>query len=169
MLTTLKPWQNRAIVECIEESKCDDKTLIGRITSEAKIDETTAQNYLNSYRENPNEGAIGVIVKAVHKEQLDELVSEQKKAGIAMRGKDAQPPTIPTVTGRLITPKAKEQKESEVPNETKKEPADGSGKIAQILKLHDEGKTHKEIIERGFNKSTVYRQIGEYKKRKSVL
>lgn len=37
--------------------------------------------------------------------------------------------------------------------------------IAQILALHIAGKTNKEIIELGFNKSTVGRQVSEYKKK----
>ncbi len=45
--------------------------------------------------------------------------------------------------------------------------ASGSGKIEQILALHIAGKTNKEIVEAGFNKSTVNRQVGEYKKRQS--
>ncbi len=36
--------------------------------------------------------------------------------------------------------------------------------IGKILKLHKEGKTNKEIIALGYNKSTVGRQVSEYKK-----
>lgn len=38
------------------------------------------------------------------------------------------------------------------------------GKIESILMLHAKGFTNKEIVEAGFNKSTVYRQVGELKK-----
>lgn len=38
------------------------------------------------------------------------------------------------------------------------------GKIDSILMLHAKGFTNSEIIEAGFNKSTVYRQVGELKK-----
>ena len=41
-----------------------------------------------------------------------------------------------------------------------------ASKIETILALHVKGYTNKEIIEAGFNKSTVYRQVGEYKKLK---
>ena len=44
------------------------------------------------------------------------------------------------------------------------EEGEGMGKIAMILKLHKKGYSNKEIIEAGYNKSTVYRQVGEYKK-----
>lgn len=45
------------------------------------------------------------------------------------------------------------------------EPVKRSGTIIQqILALHKEGKTNKEIIDAGFNKSTVSRQVSEYKK-----
>lgn len=37
--------------------------------------------------------------------------------------------------------------------------------IEQILELHKQGKTNKEIVAAGFNKSTVNRQVSEYKKR----
>lgn len=38
--------------------------------------------------------------------------------------------------------------------------------IQQIIQLHESGKTNKEIIALGFNKSTVGRQVSEFKKRK---
>lgn len=41
----------------------------------------------------------------------------------------------------------------------------GGGKIAEIIALHLAGKSKKEIIEAGYNKSTVNRQVGEYIKR----
>jgi hypothetical protein len=52
---------------------------------------------------------------------------------------------------------------------TKGDPASGTGKVAQIIALAEEGKSTAEIIELGFNKSTVYRQVSEWKKRKAEL
>lgn len=50
----------------------------------------------------------------------------------------------------------------------KAEPAaKGLGVVAQIIELHKKGMSNKEIIESGFNKSTVNRQVNEYKKRKN--
>lgn len=46
------------------------------------------------------------------------------------------------------------------------EPKPGSV-IAQILDLHRQGLSNKEIVEQGYNKSTVNRQVNEYKKRKA--
>lgn len=46
-----------------------------------------------------------------------------------------------------------------------KEPGKGGGLIEQILNHHRAGLSNKEIIALGFNKSTVARQVGEYKKR----
>lgn len=46
------------------------------------------------------------------------------------------------------------------------EPKKGSI-IEQILDLHKQGKTNKEIIAMGYNKSTVGRQVSEYKKREN--
>lgn len=53
--------------------------------------------------------------------------------------------------------------EKKSPTILKSEP----GKIDKILALHKEGKTNKEIIAMGYNKSTVGRQVAEYKKRQS--
>lgn len=44
-------------------------------------------------------------------------------------------------------------------------PTNGGSIIQEILKLHQAGKSNKEIIAMGFNKSTVGRQVGEFKKR----
>lgn len=44
------------------------------------------------------------------------------------------------------------------------EEKEGFGKIEMILRLWKKGYTRKEIVGAGFNKSTVYRQTGEYDK-----
>lgn len=182
-LSTLKPWQNRAIIECIEESNCDRLTLIGRISAEAKIDPVTAESYLDSYNANPNEGAIGVIVKAVHKEQLNETVAEGKKAAAANQKKSTLPPHPTMTTGPVSShnpappkqpPPVKQEAVvrqiiSPIDDRPKKDPATGDGIVAQIIKLHQSGKSNKEIIEAGYNQSTVYRQVNEFKKRKLGL
>jgi hypothetical protein len=41
---------------------------------------------------------------------------------------------------------------------------EGSGKIVTILRLYRAGYTRSEIVKAGFNRSTVYRQCGEYEK-----
>lgn len=43
-----------------------------------------------------------------------------------------------------------------------------AGKIQCILTLHIKGFSNSEIVAAGFNKSTVYRQVGEYKKLKKA-
>lgn len=48
------------------------------------------------------------------------------------------------------------------------QPDAAGGKIQQILALHIVGKTNKEIVEAGFNKSTVNRQVSEYKQRQKA-
>ncbi len=45
-------------------------------------------------------------------------------------------------------------------------PGAGGTIIQQIIALHEKGLSNKEIIEKGFNKSTVARQVSEFKKRK---
>jgi hypothetical protein len=41
---------------------------------------------------------------------------------------------------------------------------EGPGKIEQIIALHKAGKTNAEIVEKGFNKTTVSIQVSKYKK-----
>ena len=53
---------------------------------------------------------------------------------------------------------------SEAPK-VQRTPGAGGSIIQQIIALHVEGKSNKEIIALGFNKSTVGRQVSEYKKR----
>jgi hypothetical protein len=48
------------------------------------------------------------------------------------------------------------------------EDGEEGGKIHAILTLHIKGFSNVEIVEVGFNKSTVYRQVGEYKKLKKA-
>lgn len=48
--------------------------------------------------------------------------------------------------------------------ESADEDGEGGGKIYQILKLHIAGYERKDIIAAGYNRTTVYRQIGEYEK-----
>jgi hypothetical protein len=45
---------------------------------------------------------------------------------------------------------------------------EGAGKIQMILKLHIAGYERSEIVKAGFNRSTVYRQVGEYEKLKKA-
>lgn len=45
---------------------------------------------------------------------------------------------------------------------------EGVGKVAAILRLHEAGHSNDQIIAAGYNKSTVYRQVSEYKKRKKL-
>lgn len=52
------------------------------------------------------------------------------------------------------------------PKAAKKEDK-GPGKIEQILALHKAGKTNAEIVEKGFNKTTVSIQVSKFKKAKA--
>jgi hypothetical protein len=67
------------------------------------------------------------------------------------------------VTGRLkhsceeyLARMADKQEESEG--------EEGGGKIVTILRLHRAGYSRAEIVKAGFNRSTVYRQVGDYEK-----
>jgi hypothetical protein len=48
------------------------------------------------------------------------------------------------------------------------EDGEGAGKIFKILKLYIAGYERTEIVKAGFNRTTVYRQVGEYEKLKSA-
>lgn len=48
------------------------------------------------------------------------------------------------------------------------EDSEGPGKIVMILRLFTQGYSRKEIISVGYNKSTVYRQTGEFMKLKKA-
>lgn len=49
-----------------------------------------------------------------------------------------------------------------------RDPALGGGIVAQIIKHAESGLTVKEIVALGFNRSTVSRQVGEWKKRNNI-
>ena len=44
----------------------------------------------------------------------------------------------------------------------------GPGLIEQIIALHNQGLSNKEIIEKGFNKTTVSIQVSKYKRAKEA-
>lgn len=47
-----------------------------------------------------------------------------------------------------------------------KEEEKGPGKIEQILTLHKKGLSNQEIVDKGFNKTTVSIQVSKFKKEK---
>jgi hypothetical protein len=53
-------------------------------------------------------------------------------------------------------------------NKVLADPANGNGIVAQIIAMCEDGKSVAEIIEAGYNKSTVYRQTSEWRKRKKT-
>lgn len=58
--------------------------------------------------------------------------------------------------------------EQPLPNKSMVESAGGEGKVKQIIALAEAGKSVAEIIDMGYNKSTVYRQVSEWRKRKAA-
>lgn len=74
-------------------------------------------------------------------------------------------PRITPAHAGTITEKPRVGKESDAPAKPKKQNGEGGGIIDQILALHKKGLSNKEIIAEGYNKSTVNRQVSEYKKR----
>lgn len=71
--------------------------------------------------------------------------------------------TKKTATKKAAAPKAAAKKAAAVKTEEK-----GPGKIQQILALHKAGKSNAEIVEAGFNKTTVSIQVARYKREKAA-
>lgn len=131
-----------------------EQELIDLIIKQSRVDISVAQPYVQSWRYCHNEdgsirrgkegrNAITTIHKAVKAQGFD--------VEAAIMG-SAQP--IKTKSKATAAP---------VPN------IEGGGKIEKILAMHDAGNSNDQIIAAGFNKSTVYRQVSEYKKRKLAL
>jgi len=61
--------------------------------------------------------------------------------------------------------KAAEKEKADKAKAAAKAAADkGPGKIEQIIALHKKGKSNQEIVDAGFNKTTVAIQVAKYKK-----
>lgn len=106
--------------------------------------------------------------KAMMKE-YNEIADKRNKLGGFKALIILTPSTVATIPAEKPEPKAKDkstvtQRTAPVAQAAAGEPKPGS-KIAEIIALHVAGKTNKEIIESGYNKSTVNRQVSEYKKR----
>lgn len=100
--------------------------------------------------------AKGTAVKATKK-------ATAKKA---VEAKPAKAPAKVTVRESKVDPKRLAAIERILENLM--EEGEEGGKIHCILTLHIKGFSNMEIVEAGFNKSTVYRQVGEYKKLKKA-
>lgn len=105
--------------------------------------------------------AKGTAVKATKK-------ATAKKATTAkvVEAKPAKAPAKVTVRESKVDPKRLAAIERILENLM--EEGEEGGKIHCILTLHIKGFSNMEIVEAGFNKSTVYRQVGEYKKLKKA-
>lgn len=169
MAIKLKMSQSAIIIDLLKASNgSDDVTLLQTIIKDAQVDYETADAYLRSYRHSKDTGAIGTISKAIgaanpsparQSQTADIPFGEGRKKAqpnpIAQTEiANPKPPPIPRADAGITT-------DGPIPNEH-------GGKIEQILWLHDSGLSNNEIIAKGFNKSTVGRQVGEYKKRKAL-
>ena len=132
---------NKKILELLEKNPAlDYETLKDMIIKRTQVEPTTADAYIKSWRHNHKEGAIGAISKAVKRSYpADERIVEEGNTFEAVKEKPAGTP----------------------------QPIEGVSKIAAIIRLHEQGYTNAQIIAAGYNKSTVGRQVGEYKKRKA--
>lgn len=136
------------IIDLLEKhDDSDDEALLQTIIDDAGVDRMVADAYLRSWRFNHRVGAIGAIRSAVR--SLNPGTTLPVEMALVPEGMGKA--KLFVVEGDRKTPAS--------------DPAAGSGKIAEILALHKAGKSNKEIIDAGYNKSTVGRQVGEYKKR----
>jgi len=150
-------WQNTQLIHLLEtDDASNDELLLETMIIDAKVDRETANSYLRSWRFNHTEGAIATIRSAVH--AINPTITTIGHAGAAI--------------GRMLHLSSNGEAKLFVDDGEKligKDPVDGSGKIAQILELHKKGLSNKQIVDdHGFNKSTVNRQVSEYKKRESA-
>jgi hypothetical protein len=144
--------QNTMLIHLLEtDDASNDEALIEQMMNDAKVDRETANSYLRSWRFNHQEGAIAAIRSAVHAINPTITTAKAEQASRRLLGANGDG------HAKLFLDDGEKG--------PGKDPADGSGKVAQIIALHKEGKSNREIIEMGYNKSTVNRQVSEYKKR----
>lgn len=188
MSTPLKAWQTEAIVELLtSETKRDDAKLIDCLMKEGKITRESATATLASYRENPHEGAISVMLRQVKKDRftaskftptipphplMSAPIENIEKPVKPMRPEPKAPPVAKQekVDTQAATPITIMSGDRQVKN-----PENGTGKIAEILRLYNLGFTKAQLMSGEhpsgikYNKNTVYRQVGEFEKRKKGL
>lgn len=128
----------------------DRDTLCKKIAEEAKVELWIAETFVDSQRYWKD--------RDVHTGKLI-----QEGGGLS---KDGAEKAIAELDTKHSTPYFTEQKMPIAP--PKKDPITGNGTVAQIIKLAEEGKSVQEIIAMGFNRNTVYRQVGEWRKRKGA-
>lgn len=130
---------NKKILALLEEHpELDFESLKDKIIKRTQVEPTVAEAYIKSWKHNHKAGAIGAIGKAVKRAYPERIVEE----GNTFESVKEKPAGTP-------------------------QPIEGVSKIAAIIRLHEQGYTNAQIIAAGYNKSTVGRQVGEYKKRKA--
>lgn len=97
--------------------------------------------------------------KGIEDKSVVHLPRENNTTAPATESAPVKSTTKPAPAKKTATPKTEQEPATETP------PAGGSNITAQIVALHKQGLSNAEIVAKGFNKSTVARQVGEYKKR----
>jgi len=160
MAITLTMSQNDAIIRILKTDDTPDLTQLSqRICAEARVDEHVAEAYIRSWRYNHGQG--GAIGRAL--------------AAYNERNPDAANTTTTSSIKKDHVVIDIDEKHGELPQSVVKEMVAACDKIdpiripsgicGEIVRLHISGKSNKEIIAMGYNKSTVGRQVSEYKKR----
>jgi len=176
--TQLKQWQNDAIMELLLNSDFKDPDkLKNQIVAEARVTEVWAQAYIDSFKANSTQGSIGVIMSAYTTAKRMERQLQQDKNEVKFKSelkKEADrsavnPAIVTAVTERIVEVQSKSKRYAEQPKDRAPKrhlrPEEGAGAVGQILRMHIAGMSNQQIIEAGFNKSTVYRQTNEFRKR----
>lgn len=154
-------WQDTKLAALMKGSQTNgisDARLIEQMIDQGKVDQQTAQAYMEQWRTDPNGDYVYIMDE-------DEGVALPTLTTAKAQAAKGQPPTIPTkapTVAKVVPISASKRVTGQLPE-------DGNGTVAAILKLHREGKSNKEIIDAGYNRSTVSRQVGEYKKRQKGL
>lgn len=121
------------------------------IVESCRVESDLAEAFIKSWRWNHDTEGNIVNYKQGGTNAITTIHAAVKRGGFdveaAVRGSN-----VPRVTVQSTAP---------VPNVS-------GGKIQQILAMHDAGNSNDEIIAAGFNKSTVYRQVKEYRERKKL-
>lgn len=80
--------------------------------------------------------------------------------------KQSPPEEANTMATKKAAAKKTATKKSAAKKSTVKKGEGGPGKIEQIIALHKSGLSNQEIVEKGFNKTTVSIQVAKFKKAK---
>lgn len=152
-------WQNEIIIDALRLPIGDEEALLQKLMVDTKLSYDILDAYRRSWRFNHTQGAIAAIAKAVDVEKSTNGAKLFIPAEFVNTGKPTPPapPTKPIPQQIIVT--------NNHPTNNVLPLLEGEGIVAAIIRHYNLGMSNEQIIGAGFNKSTVYRQVSEYKKR----